>query len=863
MQKKIFSQLIVYSVTCLTMLSGGKSPLSLLTPKQSMPAPSNQPKLFTGSQPVRISPPPIMAPKPIVTPPATSLITPIVPQQPAASQPVIQPMIQSVTPAVQSTITPVPTASTDDRTKLTAQQKFYNEISDKTTSDDLKKNVTELTKDIINPVTMKTIFSVSFIEDVKALIDLALKQLDIIFIQAKTSANTDKQAIITPLISQLKVAQDDINQYLQKIKAFTTQLQATKTINSTQTNEITVSFTNVTQQISGLLPNEVIQSYITGIDDLVKNAKANGQSNASAFKMLFDAVSKQQFLSIAAKQQILALLENRLRTLPRLFSILAAQGAAATIRPEIQARIQEAATKATMSDKIRYLRVAIPLINALALQGEKNALLSILNEILVSLQTLKKTDINELNALFSDLLNNKFIINSQQRYDSGEPWQKILAMAIDIMDESNMLLASIKQRIKIENNNFDMTMKSSFCGLSILLARPTDQEERKKDNKESLVWLLRHYIPLLYPNRAGKTQEQLYNLRLLFSLAKTIPEISDVINPVGQQAVSVILDLAIAKEITNTIAKIKAYEDISEILSPETKFESKEFGTDLSNIFTNRDKRAIKELDFFSTLLNELTSPAMQGKKVFEESDYKRFNEWKNILTATIKLMRDITYIQDPQEMINALDGIVANIANQTATFEKESFAPLLTKLFSKRGDYKQQTLVNFSLFLEKVGKTQSLLAPNQVAVIFAPSTTPGQTGRGPWLKDLDVAINYTKGTSDTYATVVLRKAVEKKSAVLLSKAITLFTPKTAQETKTLLAQSLQTFFDARNTLDKNALKDCFCALSKNKALPGYVGKDFMLDDAQRAVLDAWIDIIVKEIAQAPTSAPVPQAPAA
>jgi len=427
MQKKIFSQLIVYSVVYLTLLSGVKSPQSLLTPKQFMPAPTNQQKPFTTGQPIRISPPPTMAPKPIVTPPATASIAPIVPQQPAALQPVAsQPVRQTAIPAVQPIITPVPAAApTEDKTILVAQQKFYNEISDKTTSIDLNRYVTELIKDIINPATMKTIYSVSFIEDAKALIDLALKQLDIIFIQAKTSSNTDKQAVITTLTTQLKVAQDDISQYLQKIKTFSTKLQATKTISSTQVNEIIVSFSNLTQQISGLLPNEVIQSYITGIDDLVKNAKANGQSNASAFKMLFDAVSKQQFLSIAAKQQILALLENRLRTLPRLFSILTAQGAAATIRPEIQAKIQEAATKASLNDKIRYLRIVIPLINALALQGEKNALLSILNEILVSLQTLKKTDVNELNALFSDLLNNKFILNSQQQYESGEPWQKI------------------------------------------------------------------------------------------------------------------------------------------------------------------------------------------------------------------------------------------------------------------------------------------------------------------------------------------------------------------------------------------------------------------------------------------------------
>lgn len=852
MQKNIFSHLIIYSSLCLSTLFGTKISQSFLTPQQKTPI----------TQPVRISLPPTMSPMPVITPPpTTSLITPITTQQ-TTSPVTIAPV--ATTPTIIATTqpsTPITVAkTTDDKTKLIAQQKFYNELSNKTTNDDLKKNVAETLKDIVNPVIMRTTFSVAFIEEVKALIDIALKQLDIILIQAKTAETaTDKQTLLTSLINQLKTARDDIDQYLQKIKAFTIQLQTTKTINSTRINEITISFTNLAQQISSLLPDEVIQSYISGIDDLVKNAKANGQNNTESFKMLLSTVSKQQFLSISSKQQIVTLLENRLRTLPRLFSILPAQGAAATIRTDVQAKIQEAATKSTLSDKIRYLRLVIPLMNSASSQGEKNALLSILNEILVALTTLKKTEINELQGLLIDMLNNKFILNSQQRDESADPWQKILTMALDSMDESNMLLANVKQRIKLENSSFDITMKACFCALCILSIRPTDQEERKKDNKESLVSLLQRYIPLLYPQRSGKTQEQLYNLRLLFSFVKTIPEVASVINTTYEQAVSVILDLAIAKEITNIIAKIKAYQDIAQILSPDTKFESKEFGRDLSNIFTNRSARAVKELDAFSTLLTELTSPTMRGKKVFEDSDYERFNQWNIILTATIKLMRDITYIQTPQEMIDALNSIIPNIDNTTATFEKETVVPLLSKLFAERGDYKQQTLVNLSLFLEKMGKAQSILAPNQRALIFPLSTTAGQTNRGPWLKDLDLAINYTKGTNDTYATMVLKKAGEKKNTTLLWKAIMLFTPKTADDTKSLLAKSLQLFFDVRDTLDKPFFKNCLQALSKKKALTGYKGKSFMLNDDQQAALDTWIDIVTKEIEAQPTQTPMVQ----
>jgi len=858
MQKNIFSHTIIYCTLCLTTLFSGKAPQSFLTTQ-----PTTQQKSPISTQPVRISPPPTMSPKPIITPPPTApLITPITTQQ-TTSPTTIAPA--ATTPTITTTQPTTPTIAakpTDDRTKLVAQQKFYNELSSKTTNDDLKKNVAEMLKDIVNPVIMKTTFSVAFIEEVKALIDLALKQLDIILIQTKTAEPTDRQTLLTSLINQLKTGREDIDQYLQKIKAFTTQLQKTKTINSTQINEITISFTSLAQQISGLLPDEVIQSYISGIDDLVKNAKAIGQGNAEAFKMLLNTVSKQQFLSISSKQQIVALLENRLRTLPRLFSILPAQGAAATIRTDVQAKIQEAATKSTLSDKIRYLRLVIPLMNSASLQGEKNALLSILNEILVALTTLKKTEINELQGLLTDILNNKFVLNSQQRDESAEPWQKILTMALDVMDESNMLLANVKQRIKLGDSSFDMAMKACFCALCILSIRPTDQEERKKDNKESLVSLLQRYIPLLYPQRSGKTQEQLYNLRLLFSFAKTIPEVASIISATYEQTISVVLYLAIAKEITNTIAKIKAYQDIAQMLSPDTKFESKEIGIDFFNIFTNRGKRAVKELDAFSAGLTELTSPSMRGKKVFEDSDYERFNQWNIILPATIKLMRDITYIQTPQEIIEALDSILPNIDNTTAIFEKETFIPLLSKLFAERGDYKQQTLVNLSLFLEKTGKTQSVLAPNQRSLIFAPSTKTGQSDRGPWLKDLDLAINYTKGTTDTYATMVLKKAGEKKNTTLLWKAIMLFTPKTGDDTKNLLAKSLQLFFDARNTFDKAFFRNCLRALSKKKPLTGYKGKSFMLNDDQQAALDAWIDIVTKEIETQPTPAPVPPTPA-
>jgi len=598
-----------------------------------------------------------------------------------------------VTSSVQQALTLAPASSQASslEQKLATYKQQIAGINSKTPHQQQQQIITGFITEIIEPA-------------------LASKQTDLVIFKDIQQVCTTAIHAITTQISALSNKKDDLDRKVAQLAKVTDLFAAARKIPLDKLQEKVAEYLLLLAQITPELPDTYAQDFIKDLNALVIAAHGQEPAKIALVQNLLDKTAlnqtfKEQALVLQIKG-LVGILTGQTTTKPTATTIVSPD--------ELKTQLANSQKQATLFQKIASCQTALGLISNTTTQADKNALISMLSGFMSSLSTMTKADLAALQALFDAASKNPFLLAANQQIVMGR-WLKIVTQALLTIDNSNTLLACVKTALDSSKDPY--TPQLDTCNLAIVLATypvPPNELQINAQNKTSLAAKIQAKLFYLYTNRGNKSYQELTTLQSIFSLARLVSALANIITPEWYNTLTLDLALSSAATKTSVIDQMPYFQTITQQLSSKTDpYEKQTFLARLNNIFFSRATRADTELKDFNTVLSTLTAPAFVSKKIFNTSQNTQIQTWQKILTCTLQLLTPHTQLS-LQNSINLYQPMLPVIALPDATYEKTLFGKILTQLFNLRSGLQSSDLLLLKNFFTMVQNTPNLLAANQ-----------------------------------------------------------------------------------------------------------------------------------------------------
>lgn len=499
-----------------------------------------------------------------------------------------------------------------------------------------------------------------------------------------------------------------------------------------------------------------------------------------------------------------------------------------------QNKFKEVAGKVTVVEKILGGKEIVSLITASSVVADKNAIITLANDLFGQQGTMKKDELKALEGLFSDITKNKFLLAPNQ-IPTVEEWIKSMQTSADLVSADKTLLDAVKEKLDVAKVGFPTAIKAAFVALQLLDSKIPAAELSKQGALTtggplpSLVVILRTRMTAFFNARTGRTQEEVASLKNFFSSSAKNTYLADAVNKSWEVQLGITQAIASVDKAVTILEKIKTLSSISQTLTPQLDgAEKRAYLNEIDKIVLVRNQRAMREIDELNNLLISITSDAFKGKKIFTDAETKKMLEWRKLLTNTQSLL-SIQQKRSLDEKIKLLNSAMIWLGNPQFEYERKMFVGILSDLFALRVDLHLPDLKRIKTFFEGVQKTQDVLAPNQVKILEL------------WLQELDVAVQIVTGKL-SYLDALLNNAKETKSIPQYAKILTLIAHDYDSAIKDALVNGLNTLFSERKTLDKVGLLALLRDAQEKK-----VAGHYFLTAKQRDILGQWRKFIPKE----------------
>ncbi len=713
--------------------------------------------------------------------------------------------------------------------KLISYKGLFAKFGTHTTVEEFTKIISDFLREIVYVVGNQDDITVEAIEETKVVIDSLLANLITINNRLSSVPSSDRtRTVVSDFIKQLKKQSSAIGKKLETQKAFLSLVENARNIPNEKFQDKINQYRDVVKQINEKIVSGARQDLIRDFESMANYAKTKGDTEKEQLSQLINEVQNNPYFNATQRQQVANVFSDRPVVFEKSLTLAVITEAAAKGDIIFQTKLKELLAIKTIPERIAAAKSLLVLITAASVQIDKNNMMTVLNDLFMSQATMKKEELVALRELLDEALKNQFLLAPNQR-GVMQQWLKTMTTAVELADERETLITSLKNKIDKDKENYSLALKSALYALNLLDTKlPKDELDKRK--QKSLVFELRRKIPSYYNNRAGKSIDDLKMLRSFMDLSKSKTSLSDVVGKDWTRVIGLTIQLIENQSQTNVLSKLVTLGDIAKKIKPSTDaYEKRMFVDQLTTLFANRKDRATKEIEEFDKLLTYLTTPIIQKNKIFESSVFKMFEEWKKVLDGTVVLLQS-QLTQNIQQLIGSLTKILPNITGAKTEYEKDLFVKIISNIFANRGDLNNGELVEVKKFFEQTKSTQNLLMSNQLAVLDI------------WIKEINWALGIVKDTK-SYLQALIDDATVTKDITKFSKALDLFVKQPSTEVKNAFVSGLNNLFIERKALDAIALKDLFIKVDQK-----VIDRVSLLSDVQRSVLKQWISTIEKEI---------------